>query len=111
MSSRGRRWIAYGKAIPSAIWQAYRTRANFELANHSMECIANARLASPSSYLAPWGSRVMISRGAGFRQFDAPVCIIVTYDRMLASSDDTAFAAARSLLRLSMRLGRGALAR
>ena len=27
----------------------------------------------------------------GFRQFDAPVCIIVTYDRVLASSDDTAF--------------------
>ena len=27
----------------------------------------------------------------GFRQFDAPVCIIVTYDRVLAGSDDTAF--------------------
>lgn len=27
----------------------------------------------------------------GFRQFDAPVCIIVTYDRTLADSDDTAF--------------------
>ncbi len=27
----------------------------------------------------------------GFRQFDAPVCIIVTYDRELAGSDDTAF--------------------
>jgi len=27
----------------------------------------------------------------GFRQFDAPVCVIVTYDRELASSDDTAF--------------------
>jgi nitroreductase len=27
----------------------------------------------------------------GFRQFDAPVCIIVTYDRELADSDDTAF--------------------
>ena len=27
----------------------------------------------------------------GFRQFDAPVCIIVTYDRVLADSDDTAF--------------------
>ena len=27
----------------------------------------------------------------GFRQFDAPVCVIVTYDRVLAGSDDTAF--------------------
>lgn len=27
----------------------------------------------------------------GFRQFDAPVCIIVTYDRVLNDSDDTAF--------------------
>ena len=27
----------------------------------------------------------------GFRQFDAPVCVIVTYDRELAVSDDTAF--------------------
>ena len=27
----------------------------------------------------------------GFRQFDAPVCVIITYDRVLADSDDTAF--------------------
>jgi nitroreductase len=27
----------------------------------------------------------------GFIQFDAPVCVIITYDRILASSDDTAF--------------------
>ena len=27
----------------------------------------------------------------GFRQFDAPVCVIVTYDKVLADSDDTAF--------------------
>jgi len=27
----------------------------------------------------------------GFSQFDAPVCVIITYDRVLASSDDTAF--------------------
>ena len=27
----------------------------------------------------------------GFRQFDAPVCVIITYDRALADSDDTAF--------------------
>ncbi len=27
----------------------------------------------------------------GFRQFDAPVCIIITYDKVLADSDDTAF--------------------
>jgi nitroreductase len=27
----------------------------------------------------------------GFRQFDAPVCVIVTYDRVLAAHDDTAF--------------------
>ncbi len=27
----------------------------------------------------------------GFRQFDAPVCVIVTYDRELSESDDSAF--------------------
>ena len=27
----------------------------------------------------------------GFRQFDAPICVIVTYDRELAESDDTSF--------------------
>ena len=27
----------------------------------------------------------------GFRQFDAPVCVIVTYDKELGDSDDTAF--------------------
>ncbi|WP_085340709.1 nitroreductase [Aquidulcibacter paucihalophilus] len=27
----------------------------------------------------------------GFRQFDAPVCVIITYDKVLAGSDDTAF--------------------
>ena len=29
----------------------------------------------------------------GFRQFDAPVCVIITYDRELADSDDTALIA------------------
>ena len=27
----------------------------------------------------------------GFRQFDAPVCVIITYDRVLQGSDDTSF--------------------
>jgi nitroreductase len=27
----------------------------------------------------------------GFRQFDAPVCVIVTYDKVLDGSDDTPF--------------------
>ena len=27
----------------------------------------------------------------GFRQFDAPVCVIVTYDRDVDGSDDTPF--------------------
>ncbi|MGD9711037.1 MAG: nitroreductase, partial [Thermomicrobiales bacterium] len=27
----------------------------------------------------------------GFRQFDAPICVIITYDRILADNDDTAF--------------------
>lgn len=27
----------------------------------------------------------------GFRQFDAPVCVIVTYDRVMDSTDDTPF--------------------
>ena len=27
----------------------------------------------------------------GFRQFDAPVCVIITYDKELSGSDDTAF--------------------
>jgi hypothetical protein len=28
----------------------------------------------------------------GFRQFDAPVCVIITYDRVLDGSDDAPFA-------------------
>ncbi len=27
----------------------------------------------------------------GFRQFDAPVCVIITYDKILSDSDDTSF--------------------
>src|SRR3546814_355092 len=27
----------------------------------------------------------------GFRQFDAPVCVIITYDRVLADTDDATF--------------------
>jgi hypothetical protein len=27
----------------------------------------------------------------GFRQFDAPVCVIITYDKVLSGSDDTPF--------------------
>ena len=27
----------------------------------------------------------------GFRQFDAPVCVIITYDRVFDGSDDTPF--------------------
>ncbi|WP_086619821.1 nitroreductase [Erythrobacter tepidarius] len=27
----------------------------------------------------------------GFRQFDAPVCVIITYDRVLSDADDTVF--------------------
>lgn len=27
----------------------------------------------------------------GFRQFDAPVCVIITYDRVLDGSNDTPF--------------------
>jgi nitroreductase len=27
----------------------------------------------------------------GFRQFDAPVCVIITYDKILSASDDTPF--------------------
>lgn len=46
----------------------------------------------------------------GFRQFDAPVCVIVTYDRELASSDDTAFdcgAAATALVNAAWSRGLG----
>jgi len=48
----------------------------------------------------------------GFRQFDAPVCIIVTYDRVLDGSDDTPFdcgAVATSLVNAAWSRGLGAV--
>lgn len=48
----------------------------------------------------------------GFRQFDAPVCVIVTYDRLLADSDDTAFdcgAVATALVNAAWSRGLGAV--
>ena len=48
----------------------------------------------------------------GFRQFDAPVCIIVTYDRVLADSDDTTFdcgAVANALVNAAWSRGLGAV--
>jgi nitroreductase len=48
----------------------------------------------------------------GFRQFDAPVCVIITYDRALASSDDTAFdcgAVATALVNAAWSRGLGAV--
>ncbi|MEM1194951.1 MAG: nitroreductase [Pseudomonadota bacterium] len=46
----------------------------------------------------------------GFRQFDAPVCVIITYDRELAENDDTAFdcgAAATALVNAAWSKGLG----
>ena len=48
----------------------------------------------------------------GFRQFDAPVCVIVTYDRALAGSDDTPFdcgAVATALVNAAWSRGLGAV--
>ena len=48
----------------------------------------------------------------GFRQFDAPVCIIVTFDRDLADSDDTVFdcgAVANALVNAAWSRGLGAV--
>jgi nitroreductase len=48
----------------------------------------------------------------GFRQFDAPVCVIITYDRLLGDSDDTAFdcgAVANSLVNAAWSRGLGAV--
>jgi nitroreductase len=48
----------------------------------------------------------------GFRQFDAPVCVIVTYDKELADSDDTPFdcgAVATALVNAAWSRGLGAV--
>lgn len=48
----------------------------------------------------------------GFRQFDAPVCVIITYDRELADSDDTPFdcgAVATMLVNAAWSRGLGAV--
>lgn len=48
----------------------------------------------------------------GFRQFDAPVCVIITYDHVLADSDDTAFdcgAVATALVNAAWSRGLGAV--
>ena len=48
----------------------------------------------------------------GFRQFDAPVCVIITYDRDLHGSDDTSFdcgAVATTLVNAAWSRGLGAV--
>ena len=48
----------------------------------------------------------------GFRQFDAPVCVIVTYDRVLHGTDDAAFdcgAVATALVNAAWSRGLGAV--
>lgn len=48
----------------------------------------------------------------GFRQFDAPVCVIITYDRVLDGSDDTPFdcgAVANALVNAAWSRGLGAV--
>ncbi|WP_439545360.1 nitroreductase [Sandarakinorhabdus sp.] len=48
----------------------------------------------------------------GFRQFDAPVCVIITYDRVLDGSDDTPFdcgAVTTSLVNAAWSRGLGAV--
>lgn len=48
----------------------------------------------------------------GFRQFDAPVCVIIAYDRELAGSDDTPFdcgAVANALVNAAWSRGLGAV--
>ena len=48
----------------------------------------------------------------GFRQFDAPVCVIITYDRILDGSDDTPFdcgAVATALVNAAWSRGLGAV--
>jgi nitroreductase len=48
----------------------------------------------------------------GFRQFDAPVCVIITYDRALDGSDDTPFdcgAVATALVNAAWSRGLGAV--
>jgi nitroreductase len=48
----------------------------------------------------------------GFRQFDAPVCVIITYDRVLDGSDDTPFdcgAVATALINAAWSRGLGAV--
>jgi hypothetical protein len=48
----------------------------------------------------------------GFHQFDAPVCVIITYDRGLDGSDDTPFdcgAAATALVNAARSRGLGAV--
>jgi hypothetical protein len=48
----------------------------------------------------------------GFRQFDAPVCVIITYDRVLDGSDDMPFdcgAAATAVVNAAWSRGLGAV--
>ena len=48
----------------------------------------------------------------GFRQFDAPVCVIITYDKVLEGSDDTPFdcgAVATALVNAAWSRGLGAV--
>jgi hypothetical protein len=84
----------------------------------SRASIANGRSAWPSSCSAPWASRATTRKARqdwvlrGFRQFDAPVCVIVTFDKELQGSDDAPFdcgAVATALVNAAWSRGLGAV--
>ena len=118
MSSPAHRWIPSAQATRSAIWQGCRTRESFELASHSTGVHRERQIGVAKQLF----SAMDIARDdkerrqdwvmPGFRQFDAPVCVIIAYDRALAASDDTAFdcgAVATALVNAAWARGLGAV--
>ena len=116
MSSPAKLSTASGPAIPSEISPAFRRRGNFA----AMGVIMRGFIASGRSRIAKQLFAAMeIEREnkakrhdwvlRGFRQFDAPVSVVVTYDRAIHGGDIAHRSiAGRSPTPWSTRPGRGA---
>ena len=105
-------------ATRSGWWQAYRSRANsapgqaFEGAHRDRQVGVAKQLFSAMGIARDDKDKRQDWVLRGFRQFDAPVCIIVTYDRVLDGSDDTPFdcgAVATALVNAAWSRGLGAV--
>lgn len=83
--------------IRNAIWRVCRIRVSFASGKRLQGDHRNRQVGVAKQLFSAMGIEREDKEGRqdwvlrGFRQFDAPVCVIITYDRVLADSDDTPF--------------------